>query len=89
MQFILKLVRSKPFDALMGGLFGILVGAVVFSIIYVLQDLILVSLFGPPPPIVTNVVLPGLAALLILGHAAVGFASGFGMFRGTSLGKFL
>ncbi|MFN2118131.1 MAG: hypothetical protein ACK2T1_10635, partial [Candidatus Promineifilaceae bacterium] len=90
MQFILKIVRSKPFDALMGALFGMLVGAVIFGIFWLLQDLILVKMLGQePPPIVTNLVLPGLAALLILGHGAFGLASGFGMFRGTSLGKFL
>ncbi len=90
MQIILKLVRSKGFDALMGGLFGILVGAIIFGIFWILQDLILVQMLGlEQPPIVANLVLPGFAALLILGHAVVGFGSGFGMFRSTSLGKFL
>lgn len=90
MQFILKIVRSKPFDALMATLFGALIGAVIYGIFWLLQDLILVQMLGlEQPPIVANLVLPGLAALLILGNAALGFASGLGMFRGTSLGKFL
>ncbi|MFN2208386.1 MAG: cbb3-type cytochrome c oxidase subunit I, partial [Candidatus Promineifilaceae bacterium] len=88
MQFILKIVRSKPFDALMGALFGFLVGAILFGIINYLHNLILVSLLGPPPAIVTNLLLPGLAGLLVLASGAFGFATGLGMFRGTRLGDF-
>ena len=77
MQFVLKIVRSKPFDALMSGLFGLLVGAVIFVIINVLQELILAALFPAwPPDIVVSLVLPGLAGLLILGTGAFGFAAG-------------
>ena len=32
MEFIQKIVRSKPFDALMAALFGALVGAVIMLI---------------------------------------------------------
>ena len=55
------------------------IGAVIYGIIWYLQDLILVQMLGlEQPAIVASLVLPALAALLILGIAAVGFAAGSG-----------
>ncbi len=90
MQFILKIVRSKGFDALMAALFGALIGAIVAGILFVLYRVIVVeALSVVTPEWVGSVVLPAIGLLLILGHAAVGFGSGLGMFRRSSLGRFL
>ncbi len=90
MQFILRIIRSKGFDAIMAAIFGAVVGAVIAGILYAVYTIIVVNLLAlEAPPLVDLVVLPAIGALIVLGHAAVGFGSGLGMFRNTSLGKFL
>ena len=84
MPFIVKIVRSKVFDGLLGAILGIVVGIIITAILWVI-----VSALGDlVPPFVLDFV-PALGLLIILGHAVIGFGSGLGMFRGTSLGRFL
>jgi len=90
MQFILRIVRSKGFDAVMASILGAVVGVVVAGILYGLYRVIVIDALAlVTPEVVGNVVLPAVGVLIILGHAAVGFGSGLGMFQGSSLGKFL
>ncbi len=90
MQFILRIVRSKGFDAVMASILGAIVGVIVAGILYGLYRVIVVGALAlVTPEIVGTVVLPAIGGLIILGHAVVGFGSGLGMFRGSSLGKFL
>ncbi len=58
-----------------------------FCMVY--SVIVIDALASCTPPIVGEVVLPAIGVLIVLGHATVGFGSGLGMFRGTSLGKFL
>jgi cytochrome c oxidase subunit 1 len=90
MQFILKVVRSKGYDALMAAIFGAIVGVIVSGIIYGLYRLIVVNILAlATPSFVGDVMLPLIGLLIIFGHAVVGFGAGLGMFRRTKLGRFL
>lgn len=90
MVFILKLVRSRGYDALMSTVFGAITGAVIVFLLLLLYNLIVVDALNLElPNLVAGILLPAVALLIILGHMAVGFGAGLGMFRSTSLGKFL
>lgn len=90
MQFIVRIVRSKGYDAVMATVFGAVVGFIIAQILLGAYRVIVVDLLAlEMPNLIANIVLPAVAALIILGHAAVGFASGLGLFRGSSLGRFL
>ncbi len=90
MQFILKIVRSKGYDAIMAALLGAVVGAIIAGILLGLYYLVAdVALGLTPQPLISNVLLPGLVLLIVLGHVIVGFGAGLGMFRTSSLGRFL
>ena len=89
MQFILRIVRSKGFDAVIAAIFGAVLGGILAGILFGANRIAENLLGTVPPAIVTDVVFPSLGVLLVLGFLVIGFASGLGMFRGTSLGKFL
>ncbi len=85
MPFIVKIVRSKVFDALMGAILGIVIGLIVTAIIWI----IVVGIGEMLPPFLVTFGVPVIGILIVLGHAIIGFGSGLGMFHGTSLGRFL
>ena len=59
MQFILKIVRSKGYDALMAAIFGAIVGVIIAGILYGIYRLIAVDILALETPyFVGNVVLP-------------------------------
>lgn len=90
MDTILKITRSRGAHAVVATLFGAVVGAVIAFALRFLHDFILIdTLAMTPPPIASNVILPGIGFLLVAGHAAVGFGSALGLFHNWRLGRFL
>lgn len=90
MQSLVKFFRSRLYDALAGAFFGALVGLTIALGARYLHDLILINWLGAAaPPIATEFILPALGFLLVAGHAFIGFATGFGGFMGTRVGRFL
>jgi len=89
MEFILKIVRSKGFDAVMGGLLGVVMGGALALLLNWLHEVIVVGALGmTPPAIVSDLVFPALGALIVAGSGAAGFASGLGLFQNSWIGRF-
>ncbi len=90
MLLMLRIVRSQPFKALVAAFFGALIGLVVAYFLRFLHDVVVVDLFAAePPPMATELILPGLGFLIVGGHAFAGVLASIGFLRSTLLGRIL
>jgi cytochrome c oxidase subunit 1 len=89
MLAILKFTRSKFARALVAGLLGLIVGAIVVGVLFIVHNNFVAPLLegmGLSPGLVTAL-FGGVAILILLGVTVSAFLSGVGMFHSSRIGR--